>query len=173
MWPKQKVWMCSTSRWRTTLSGRHCTLKQGHNVCVTLSKVQTRHTSLKIQFTPQSALAFHYVFNREERVSQKLSLMWVCMITVRIRDRYQHCGTGSSSQVENWRQMDRCRFFVFRRYLSVLQQQKGNHKHLISKATVHCVCPVSPRYNSQKAKLCSAHSGQIWRLKWHNRTALL
>lgn len=151
---KQNVLKSSMCRLRTALSGRHCTLQKGHDVCITLAKVQTRHMFLKIQFTHRSVSQPSIMPLIEERVSQKLSLKWVCMITVRIRDRHQHCETGSSSQVERiedgWTDAD----FLFRRQLSVLQQQqKGNQKHLIGKATVHCVCPVNRRYNSQYLEL--------------------
>lgn len=41
----------------------------------------------------------------------------------------------------------------------MLQRQKGNLKHLVSKATVHCVCPVNPVQRTQ-LELSLAHGGQ-------------
>lgn len=49
---------------------------------------------------------------------------------------------------------------------------EGNLKHLVSKATVHCVCPVNPVQHT-KAEQSSAHGGQGGLLKWHNMTALV
>lgn len=49
---------------------------------------------------------------------------------------------------------------------------EGNLKHLVSKATVHCVCPVNP-VQCTKAELSLAQGGQRGLLKWHNMSALV
>lgn len=49
---------------------------------------------------------------------------------------------------------------------------EGNLKHLVSKATVHCVCPVN-LVQRTKAEPSSAQGGQRGLLKWHNMTALV
>lgn len=49
---------------------------------------------------------------------------------------------------------------------------EGNLKHLVSKATVHCVCPVNP-VQCTKAEPSSADGGQGGLLKWHNMTSLV
>lgn len=49
---------------------------------------------------------------------------------------------------------------------------EGNLKHLVSKATVHCVCPVSPVHHT-KAEPSLAQGGRRRLLKWHNMTALV
>lgn len=113
---KQNVLMSSICRLRTALSGRHYTLMK---VMMFASHWRrSRHDTCTERYNSHSAACLTQPSIMpliEERVSQKLSLKWVCMITVRIRDRHQHCGTGSSSQVEriedDWTDAD----FLFRR----------------------------------------------------------
>lgn len=49
---------------------------------------------------------------------------------------------------------------------------EGNLKHLVSKATVHCVCPVSSAQHTN-AEPSLAQGGQRGLLKWHDMTALV
>lgn len=150
---KQNAWMSSMCRLRTALGGRHWTLKErlwcfhhiGKGPDIARVPKDTIHT-------PQRVLAFQYAFNRGK--SQSEVEPKVGMYDHSPRDRHQQCGTGSSSQVERIEDEGTDADLLFRRELSVLQQQKGDQKHLSGKATVHCVCPVSPIDNSQNLKVC-------------------
>lgn len=93
------------------------------------------------------------------------------MITVSsIRDS-QHCEVKVAARfLYEEEQTDAVFFLVVA--LCVAAAAEGNLKHLVSKATVHFVCPVNPVQRT-KAELSLAQGGQRGLLKWHNMTALV
>lgn len=158
--------MCSV--WRvqveTALSERHCILKQGHDVIITFSR--SVHVTLtqpgqntwgllstmpgqegdrcslfpRLQFTHYRGCKPSIKTLIDKPVSQKWAWSGYMIMVSSI-------GDNKCCEVEEQpgflceeEQTDA----VFEQWLSVLQQQKGNVKHLVSKATVRFVCPVNP-----------------------------